>query len=342
MTYDQHYEKAKKEYDTLCEHYENYIDNPEYMIAVYEAPFSMMRTLYLANRIDLYTKAAKDKKPMFKFNSVQEAISTYHDILNYDKNIEDLLNQASLIVSTNEAAEAINAFVQKSVYLDNGLQIHQDIENKDIVSIATDCLTILPKCSKEITQDFKTSLLCEMMLQFEEPQIVLLASKGIFTPDDIPNILERETTSNDKFKKNLAVLCKGFHITSIPIQKFDVNLKGVTFNNDDGINRQEHLKELNNVISVLKQFPEITLVPNIFTPKVGDPEPSVSVYWGEKLLGFLPKDVAKALHEQYKDFPLSASIVKIVGGNDVTYGLTVHIDVYEPVKDIEQSAPTIE
>jgi hypothetical protein len=328
IKYEQIYEHAQNNYDKLLKAYKSVVSTPEYKDAVYAAPFEFLRMLYLAKRIDLYAQAKDGEKPDFKFTSVQEALSTYNDIMMFSDGVQELLDKAALIEQADMLAKKLNGYVTLSDYLGNDLCVP---ENSTVVPIAKECITMFPKAKREISPELRIHILNNMLHTFGEKQTAILASKNVFSKGDINALAPLATT--DKAKTNISVLCTGFNVSLVQIKSAELNLKGVTFNNEDGTSRQEYLKELETAIKETGEKPSLTLKTYAYTPKIGSPEPAVAVYWKDKCIGNLPKDVAGEIHEKYADKVLAASVLETVGGGDVSYGVKISLNICEPIKD---------
>lgn len=324
--YEQIYAHSRENYDGILKNYTQITDTQEYKDALYSTPFAFLRVLYLARRIDFYTVAEAGKKPIFEFNSVQEALSTYNDTMNFKEIVATLLDKASLIVQADTIAEKLNNYVTLSDYLDNNLTVER---NTLVPPIARECITVLPRAVREISEELRLDMLKDMLNTFNEKQINILASKNVFKREDIDALARISVTENAK--KNLGVLCKGFGLKATPIKSMELNIKGVTFANEDGSSRQEYLKELDEYIKTTGNRPVLTIEPYTYYPELRTPEAAARIYWGQKCLGNLPRDIAIQVHEEYTDKLMTASVINVVGGNDVSYGLKITFDICEPI-----------
>lgn len=324
--YEQIYKHSRENYDGMLTNYKSIVETSGYRDAVYSTPFTFLRVLYIAKRIDFYTMAEAGKKPTFEFGSIQEAFSTYNDIMNFKQIVEELLDKASIIVQADNIAEKLNNYVKLSDYLDDNLMIQR---NTLVTPIAKECISVLPRATREISAELRFDLLKDMLNVFSEKQIGILAAKGVFKREDV-DMLVRISVS-DTAKKNIDVLCKGFGLLATPIKSVELNLKGVTFSNEDGSERQVYLKELDEYIKATGEHPALIIEPYTYQPELGEPEAAARVYWGEKCLGNLPREVASQVHEEYADKVMTASVINVVGGDSVAYGVKIALDVCEPI-----------
>ena len=92
-------------------------------------------------------------------------------------------------------------------------------------------------------------------------------------------------------------------------------LVGVTFDNEDGENRQDILRSMtgNENITVEKY--------------TFNGEPAAYVKWGNKILGNLAADLAKSLERKYPGARYNAEILEISGGGVQTFGCNIELDV---------------
>lgn len=327
MKYADMYKEAKVSYDQALTEYYNVINTKEYIESVYSAPFEFLRALYLAKRIDLFNSAPLGKKPHFIVTSMQEAVSTYKDIMLYKNNISDLLNKASVINQATNAADKVNNLVELSSYLEDNLLISY---NEKIADLAKECIKELPKSAKFVTSDLREHFLLDVLVSLNEEKVInVLAAKGMFKKVDL-NPLYKLAVSDEE-KAGLALLYKAFNYEATPILSTDLRLKGVTFEGKFGDNRQNNLKALKEYIDNTNEKPSLEFEKFTFTPEIGAPEPAVRVLWGNKDLGFLPKDVAGQIHDEYEGKNIRLSVKEVVGGDTVSYGLEVNLEIIEPV-----------
>lgn len=333
FNYKQIYDANQAKYEEMMNKYNNIVNSQEYQTAIYSTPFDFLRILYLAKRIELYTNAKEGQKPVFKFSSVQEALSTYVDLIHFKENAAALLDKAALICQAEQIADKINRFIILSDYLSDSLVIKRE---ERISSIAKECLQVLPSVAREINSDLRIALLTDMCNTFNDRQITQLAIKKVFKKEDIDNLVKRVTS--EKGKANIKAICDVYGIDIVPIKTVDLHLNGTTFPNEDGISRQENIKELEKYLKTADNPPVLTVEPFMFKPDMGAQEPAVRILWGDKCLGMLPRDTAISLHEEWSDKVLTAKVKNIVGGGRVFYGVEITLDICEKSKekDIEE------
>ena len=324
MEYEQIYHNSKENYNKLLNQYYEIINTTDYQAIISSKSFSLLKAYYVAKQIETYANAPAGKKPVFEFDSLSEAVSFYNKVINYKEYSKNILNSASLIVSADKVAERLNTYVALSDYLENDLTIPREV---NITKLSKECLELIPKCQKELTPEFRINLLKDMLNTFSPKQITVLATNNIIKRDDIESLIKYNT--NEKFAKNINILCKGFKLEYLPKESYNIKVKGTTFTNEDGTSRQEYLKELLNYINITGKKPAIVLEKYTYKPEIGNPEPAIRIKWGERTLGHLPKDITDVLYNDYANDIYTVSINNIVGGGKVKYGLDIKLNISE-------------
>lgn len=90
---------------------------------------------------------------------------------------------------------------------------------------------------------------------------------------------------------------------------------GVTFQNDDGENRQD-------ILSHMTGDEEIEIEKTTYNG-----EPAAYVKWDNKILGYLSAELAKDLAARYPNAHYTAEILEISGGGLQTFGCNIELDV---------------
>lgn len=101
------------------------------------------------------------------------------------------------------------------------------------------------------------------------------------------------------------------------VETIRTKLVGVTYDNEDGENRQD-------ILSSMTGNEEIEVEKYIFNG-----EPAAYVKCGNKVLGNLAAELAKDLAEKYPDARYTAEILEISGGGVQTFGCNIELDVIE-------------
>lgn len=90
---------------------------------------------------------------------------------------------------------------------------------------------------------------------------------------------------------------------------------GVTFQNDNGENRQD-------ILSSMTGDEEIEIEKTIYNG-----EPAAYVKWDNKILGYLSAELVKDLAAKYPNANYTAEILEISGGGLQTYGCNIELDI---------------
>ncbi len=154
------------------------------------------------------------------------------------------------------------------------------------------------------------------MKKLKSWQIVLLI---IFYPIGIIYFIYWLCNKNKHTAENKQTNVARFDTSkAIVIKEFHTKVVGVTFKNDDGTSRQEHIKNC----SIGEDA--------IFKPVPTDEFPNaIGVFTANgKQLGHLSEDVACELKNQYPTNPMSVTISNITGGGDYNYGCNIKITIY--------------
>lgn len=106
---------------------------------------------------------------------------------------------------------------------------------------------------------------------------------------------------------------------------------GVTYNNDDGENRQD-------ILSRMSGDEDITVEKYTYNG-----EPAAYIKWGDKIIGNLSADLARDLAAKYPKARYTAEILEISGGRGVhTFGCNIELDVIEDIKPAPKEMPVNE
>ena len=96
---------------------------------------------------------------------------------------------------------------------------------------------------------------------------------------------------------------------------------GVTFENEDGENRQD-------ILGRMSGNEEIGIEKYTYNGK-----PAAYVKWGNKILGNLSAELAEDLARKYPNARYTAEILEISGGGVQTFGCNIEIDIVEEPKE---------
>ena len=104
-------------------------------------------------------------------------------------------------------------------------------------------------------------------------------------------------------------------------------LVGVTFDNEDGENRQDILRTMTG-------DEDITVEKYTYNG-----EPAACIKWGNKVLGNLSAELAKDLARKYPQAQYTAEILEISGGGVQTFGCNIELDVLIEEKKSSAAQP---
>lgn len=107
------------------------------------------------------------------------------------------------------------------------------------------------------------------------------------------------------------------------LRNITVRVVGVSFQNDDGTDRQEILSELSIGEAMLLKYYEYD----------GEPAYAVTDALGNQI-GNLPKDLSSDIYREYRNCYFAVQIDKITGGDDgLKFGCIISIDIYDTEPD---------
>ncbi len=310
MDYKSKYEEQLSKYDALKKQYLDMTSSSEYEQIIVSMPFELLSAKHTYEILELFKNLTT--KPKIKFTSVEEAEVLYNSLKTFPQKSKELLDCASYIVTLDSLVKEINDFVKESPYLTESLMIE---EKQYLSDIAKDCLENIPEGQKLITMDFRYNYIESCLYCLSKEDLARLVSENMIKSSDLDHI---SLSGNEQYEENLKYLCFLTNHKKIIEKSFELRLKGVKFENEDGSSRQSILKDMK---TAKKEGKEIKLETKkyVYTPPVGLPEPAVGIYWEGKCIGNLPAPVSKEIEENFINSQLSAEFKDIVGGSDTTY-----------------------
>ena len=317
MGYTQEYKKDMETYTELLKKYETVTKTQQYRDIYEKMPFEFLNAKQIAETLELYKDIGK--KSIFKFKRADEAIVFYQEICDLKRNMETLLENASYIVEAAKIAEEINEVVEESVYLQNTLKVNT---SSRIDEMAKDCITLLPNYPNLMTKSFLYTFIENCLETLNKEGLDKIVEANILKAHYLNEI---RLTGSEIYKENIAYLQKKFQLPDLLSEHHLLRLKGTTFKNEDGVDRQDIFKELEQA----KENESIILecIPTIFTPEIGNPENAIEVHWKGQCIGYIPKDVVKEMYEKYENPQFVATLKHILGGKDIIYGCEIDFGV---------------
>ncbi len=318
MGYKEAYKDHFNHYKELLKQYEDITLDNHYLSVCEDMPFAFLEAKHKAETLELYRDIGKKDEAPFKFSRADEAITFLRGITDTKEKVDEILENASVIVRAGELAHELNTFIENSPYLSNELMIS---ENDRIVSIAKDCLKKLPGYSKMMTKAFRYSFIESCIESLQSQGLKMVAQTGYIKPGDMKNI---RLTGSDHYEKNIAFLQEFFGLKDLICEHQTIRLAGTTHKNEDGSSRQDFLKEVGNYKGEIP----LKCTNGIYhNPKNGKDVNSVEIAWNGKILGYVPQAIVDNMFDKYGDPQFKADFIKIVGGGSVSYGCEVEIGV---------------
>ena len=321
MLYKENLEKSMDNYNKLKEQYEKLVYSDKFYQVSASMPFDFLKGRYIIETLALYKDM--DGQARLNFRSGDDAVQRFLDITDFKNHIEDILDGAAFVMEVAEVEKQINTLVSSTPYLSSSLEVPTlgRLEN-----IANDCVKELPMYKSLMTKEFRIGYIESCIQSLPKNELSKLLTARIIKDTDLDKI---SLTGGKQYEENIKFLCEITGHKEIIEKNFVQRLKGVKANDDNGISRQDYLKEISKMIREGKT-PDINVVPCIYTPEMGNPEPSIKIMWDDKCIGFMPKEVAKNLSEAYENPQYKASIKNIIGGNDIAYGCEINFSVISP------------
>ena len=315
--YKNEYEKSMESYKKLMDEYSAIVNSESYREVCDTMPFDFLNANQKVEALKLFVHIGE--KSRFHFKRAEDAMSLLHGFADLLKSKDSLLEGASLVVSAEKKANEINELVNSNPYLPSNLILP---ENTYIGDIAKECIKVLPTYEKLLKNtEFKKT--------FIENCITDLSISGLQKLVNVKMILKNEVKllnigASNEYKEKMNALREMFGLEKLYCEKFDCNLVGTSFKNEDGSDRQTLLAELQgidqNSVNLETQKCKYQKAPGV-------EKDSVAVVWDSETIGFLPQGTVDAMNEKYKDPEYDASLKEVVGGGDARYGCKVEVGV---------------
>lgn len=341
-TYQDRANDVLNEYNELKRQYEEKISTDRYQYISSFMPFELLSVKQTLETLDLFSKF--EKKPKIVFKTVEEAEVLYDNLKNVTTNADALLDSAAFIENVDNLANKINALVDSSVYLSDSLKV----SNTPLLTIARECLVNLPKRQDLLTFDFRYNFVESCLYCLNKDDIQRLVSKKMITGKDIDHI---SLSENKQYEENLQYLCMLTDHKDIIKKTYETRLKGVMFQNPDGTQRQDILKELQMAVNN-KEPINLTVRRYTYTPPQGQPEPAIGIDWKGKCIGNLPLVTTQEIVEKYDNCRFRAEFEQVIGGGDKNFGCVIKFhalaskvnrpNLIKQLNDLEAKLPEIE
>lgn len=328
--YNQKYMEEKEKYNELYSAYEKRLNAPEYFDIIGRSSYKMLEAVYLYQQLAFFQNMGK--KAYVPFSSAQEIIVFYSTLIQSRKNSAQLLEDATYLVETGKIADEINQFLQESSYLPPNLAVPM---NNEMISLARQCVQTIPQSAKLMTKAFRYHIIESALLSVPLEDMNLLLQAKFILPQDLECI--NLALEENQYQEKIKAICDFYQIEQPATKSYNLKLKGVTFPNEDGSSRQDLLLKLKEALG--SSTPTLTAKPYTYIPEIGDPEPAIGIYWDEKQIGNIGKDVVADLMERFENPSFRVQVKAVSGGeNGIGLGCSILLSVIGKEKpQIEQS-----
>ncbi len=327
MGYKEDRRKEEEKYKELLMQYETLTADPHYTRICEEMPFAFLEAKQKAETLELYRDLEKKEDAPFKFSRADEAINFLRGIMLMRGKVDEILENAAVIVRAGEIAKKINRFVEESPYLPAHFKLD---ENNRLVQIATDCLTMLPGYKDLCTNSFRLSFIESCIESLNRYSLQKVVEAKYIKPDDMKDI---RLTGSKNYEENIAFLQTYFGLSELICEHRKIRLAGTSKPNADGTSRQDFLKSLQGYQGEI----ELKCTPGIFhNTKNGKDLNSVEISWNGNVLGYVPQAIVDEMYEKYGTPQFKAEFVQIVGGDSVYYGCEVDLGIVAKKKVLQE------
>ena len=326
MSYLENLKTVMDEYEGKVEKYNEMINSDWFNEIKATAAFEYILGLHVCELLEYFNN---DDSAKMKFSSAQDAAATYSRIVEFRKKKENVLDSADKVMTAKKMADEINDLVASNPYLPSTLCIEYD---KNLGSLAEKCIQKLPKYDALLSKKFRNKFTEFCIESLPNEELDQLVAAKIIKANNLDMI---SPTGSEVYEQRLRHVCDLLGRESIAIAEYNHKLRGVSFDNEDGENRQEILKCMSEAVERGEKI-ELTAEQYTYVPDVGESEPAIRILWNGKTIGNVSRGVVKDILEKTDSaISIMADFVAITGGGSVSYGCDVNIDVYAIVKTAE-------
>lgn len=313
--YNTIYDKAKEKLISYNDSLSNMKKKFEYekLCAVYSD--KLLQATYFLKKLDLIQKMPSCIP--VTLSTAKDYLELFDSMKTYAQCQQDLSEQASKLFMLRQNMECIKTFVKDRPFLTG-------YEAEEFPKVISDLVNDYFDYSTRdlITKDLANLLLTQAIQTVSVDDMKTLIDAGLFDSFSLENI-----STSDKNIGNIKLL-SDYLRQDVTTNKVITKLRGVTFKNEDGSNRQDYLEELQKACLHEKQ--DITIEPYQFKNSNGTEEPAAKVLWGDKCIGNLSADLIKTISQAYQNPVYSGKLVKVAGGGDnINFGCTLELTVTE-------------
>ncbi len=335
MNYTEALQEQTKKYTQLKSEYDEMISSDRYARLASSIPFELLAAKQTCETLEVFDHLKA--KPRLHFSNVEEAEVLSRNISRFVRASKNILDDAAFLNNVASIAEQINALVVSSPYLSKSLCVFHD---KQLSKLAYECLELIPKFPQYATFDFRYNFVESCLYCLSDQDLDHLVSRNIIKARDTEHLsrIENPTSPEEiKYEKNLAHLCMILNRPVPYVETMKVRLKGVTFKNEDGSDRQEVLKE---IAEAKKSGKEIKLETEEYVysnpEKNIEPQPAIRILWNKKCAGNLAADLVKSIKEDYINPTLTVDYGTVIGGSDLAYGMEIKLHIHASEKLVKQ------
>lgn len=335
MSYNENLKNRLGECEALIQKYEDGLSSERYVNAVANAPFEFISAINVCEMLDAYND--KENGTKMRYESADDAAMIYNKIVGFKQKKDIVLDNADAIVEVGKIADEINEMVSSDAYLPDSLKVAKD----DVVfDFAERVISMASEYTKNLSKEFRDNFTESCLKSLPKSELDKLVSSKVIREIHLDNI---PVTGSKAYEDNYRHLCVDiFNKTEVSIGKYEQKLVGVTFENPDGVKRQDLLKEIQTKIKNNEPV-VVTATLGKYKPELGPEEPSVEIKWDNKTIGFLNKESARQIEEKSnKPIVLEASVKEVTGGDKAIYGCNILVDVKAMVKEKENDEKTLE
>jgi len=323
--YNEKVKAAMDELSELTDAYTRLVDSDEYQLAKLVAPFELANAKHVCEMLALVKES--DASLQMSFQTSQEAAQLFAQVVGTKNKLTYLLDEASLLVEVADLSDKINMLVSSNPYLSSSFGV---LKSGSTESIARECLEILPNYPELLTRKFKVSFVESCLESLDMKNISELISIKLISPIDLDHIkLVGSDSSSDRYETNLKHVCELFGRGVKVLELENQHLKGVSFKNEDGTDRQKIISELKHDHLTGEQI-VLDVEETTYTPKDGPTEPAVEINYKGNRIGFLSADLVKKVYEEFESPNFAVTLEEVTGqtapgkcyGCDVTVKVT--------------------
>lgn len=340
MNYTEALQEHTNKYNELKTKYDEMILSNQYARITSSMAFEFLSAKQTCETLEVFNEL--QNSPRLNFNSVEEAEVLSRNISRYTRSSKTLLDDAAYLNTVATLAEQINALVNTSPYLNKSLGVCHD---KRLSQLAYECLEKIPKFPKYASFEFRYHFVESCLFCLKEEDMDKLVARKVIKAKDVEHlsrIENPETEEEKKYEANLAHLCLILNRPVPLVEVKTVRLKGVTFKNEDGSNRQDVIKE---IAEAKKNGQTIKLDTEEYIfqdpEKKIEAQPAIRILWNGKVAGNLAADLVKSIKEDYINPTVEAEYGVITGGSDdfkaLGMEIKLHIHAAEKIAKAEKS-----